>query len=99
MRKIWRHVARSWGLVDPAPRQAPAPRSRLRPVPPPESGGAGLEFVVSAGRRAERRTMPGIVRRSRLGYRDALSFSTILLAAAPEELFCWPVTRLPSSTV
>jgi hypothetical protein len=30
----------------------------------------------------------GAVRSSALDYRDALSFSTILLAAAPEELFC-----------
>jgi hypothetical protein len=30
----------------------------------------------------------GVVRRFGLGYPAALSFSTILLAAAPEELFC-----------
>jgi hypothetical protein len=33
-------------------------------------------------------TCRGVVRSFMLDYRDALSFSTILVAAAPEELFC-----------
>jgi hypothetical protein len=45
------------------------------------------------GSRSRRETTPptkvrGVVRSSPLDYPDALSFSTILLAAAPDELFC-----------
>ena len=48
----------------------------------------GMETPDRLGVRRPGTEVPGRRHNSASDYRDALSFSTILLAAAPEELFC-----------
>jgi hypothetical protein len=48
----------------------------------------GMEAPGCLGDDAPAPRCRGVVYSSPLDYRDTLSFSTILLAAAPEELFC-----------